>query len=123
MNLFISFLMLAVPGIIAVSVDEKQLIRITRDNWQSLLWKYLFYSFGIVFTANFVMYLSFPARTVSYSPWILWTDNDVFHVGFIFKYILLATASAVGLPKLWERRNGFLKMLKDRKSFKIADDE
>jgi len=123
MNLFIPFLMLAVPGIIAVSVDEKQLIHFTRDNWQSLLWKYLLYSFGIIFIVNFILYLGFPSRTVSYSPWTLWTVNNIFHVGFIFKYILLATVSAVVLPKLWACRHVFLKMFKDRKSFKIADDE
>jgi hypothetical protein len=115
--------MLAVPGIIAVSVHNKQLIHITRDNWQSIIWKYLLYSLGIVFAANFVMYLSSPGRTVSYSPWITWTTNDVLHVGFVFKYILLAVIAAVSLPKIWESRHYFLKKLNRGESFKIADDE
>jgi hypothetical protein len=115
--------MLAVPGIIAVSVHDKQLIHITRDNWQSIIWKYLLYSFGIVFAANFVMYLSSPGRTISYSPWTLWTTNDIFHAGFVSKYILLAVIAAVGLPKVWERRHYFLNIFKKGESFKIADDE
>jgi hypothetical protein len=123
MNLFIPFLMLTVPGIIAVSVHDKQLIHIRRDNWQSIIWKYLFYSLGIVFTANFVMFLSSPDRTVSYSPCTLWTTNDVLHVGFICKYIMLSVTSALVLPKLWERRNNFFNMFKKNESFKIADDE
>ena len=123
MNLYISFLMLIVPGIIAVSVHNKQLIHITRANWQPLMWEFLLYSFGIMFVVNFIMYLSSPGRTVSYSPWTLWTTNDVFHVGFIFKYSLFATSAALGLPKLWERRQYFLDKLKKRQSFKIADDE
>jgi len=123
MNIFISFLMLFVPGIIAVSVHNKKLIHITRDNWQSFLWMFLFYSFGIMFAVNFIMYLSSPGRTVSYSPWMLLASNNVLQVGFIFKYSFFATAAALSLPKLWERRHYFLKMLKERKSFKIADDE
>jgi hypothetical protein len=123
MNLFISILLLIVPGIIAVSIHEKQLIHITRDNWQSLLWKFLLYSFGIIFIVSFVLYLRFPERTVSFSPWTIWTTNNVYQVSFIFKYILFATVSALILPKFWECCCSFLKKLKERKSFKIADDE
>jgi len=123
MNLFISILMLLVPGIIAVSIHEKQLIHITRDNWQSLLWKFLLYSFGIIFIVSFVLYLRLPERTVSFSPWTIWTTNNMFQVSFVFKYILFATLAALILPKLWGCRHSFLKKLKERKSFKIADDE
>jgi len=123
MNLFISILMLIVPGIIAVSIHEKQLIHITRENWQSLLWKFLLYSFGIIFIVSLVLYLRFPERTVSFSPWTTWTSNNVYQVSFVFKYILFATVSALILPKLWGCRHSFLKKLKERKSFKIADDE
>jgi len=119
MNLFISFLMLFVPGIIAVSIHNKKLIHITRDNWQPLLWMYLLYSFGIMFAVNFVMYLSFPFRTVSYSPWTIWTTSHVLMASFIVKYSLFATAAALALPKLWGCRHYF----KKRKSFKIEDDE
>jgi len=123
MNLFISILLLIVPGIIAVSIHEKQLIHITRDNWQSLLWKFLLYSFGIIFIVSFVLYLRFPERTVSFSPWTIWTSNNVYQVSFVFKYILFATISALILPKLWGCRHSFIKKLKERKSYKIADDE
>jgi hypothetical protein len=123
MNLFISLLILIVPGIIAVSIHEKQLIHITRDNWQSLLWKFLLYSFGIIFIVSFVLYLRFPERTVSFSPWTIWTSNNVYQVSFVFKYMLFATVAALILPKLWGCRNSFLKKLKERKSFKITDDE
>lgn len=120
MNLFISFLMLFVPGIIAVSIHNKKLIHITRDNWQSLLWMFLLYSFGIMLVVSFVLHISFPNRTVSFSPWTVWTTNNVFQASFVFKYSLFATAAALILPKLWERCHHFLKA---RKSFKIADDE
>jgi hypothetical protein len=115
--------MLVIPGVIAVSVHNKQLIHITRDNWQPLMWQFLLYSFGIMFVVNFVMYLSSPGRTVSYSPWTLWTTNNVFQAGFVFKYTLFAIAAALCLPKIWERRHYFLNIFKERKSFKIADDE
>jgi len=123
MNLFISILMLIIPGIIAVSVHEKQLIHITRDNWQSILLKFMLYSFGIIFVVSFILYLRAPERTISFSPWTVWTTNNVFQVSFVFKYILFATVAALVLPKLWERRYNILKKLKERKSFKIADDE
>jgi hypothetical protein len=123
MNLFISLLMLVIPGVIAVSIHNKQLIHVRRNNWQPLMWQFLLYSFGIMFAVNSVMYFSSPGRTVSYSPWSLWTDNNVFQAGFVFKYTLFATAAALCLPKLWERRMDILKKLKERRSFKIADDE
>jgi hypothetical protein len=120
MNLFISFLMLFVPGIIAVSVHNKKLICITRDNWQSMLWMFLFYSFGIMLVLSFLMYIILPDRTVSFSPWTVWTTSNILQSSFVFKYILCAAAAALGLPKLWHY---FLKIIKERKSFKIADDE
>jgi hypothetical protein len=115
--------MLIVPGIIAVSVHNKQLIHITNGNWQSLLWEYLLYSFGIMLVVSFVLYLSSPGRSVSFSPWTLWTTNNTLQAGFVFKYTLFAAAAALALPKLWERRHYYLDKFKKRKSFKIADDE
>jgi hypothetical protein len=115
--------MLVIPGIIAVSVHNKRLIHVTRGNWQPLMWQFLLYSFGIMFVVNFVMYLSSPGRTVSYSPWTLGTDNNVFQASFVFKYTLFAIAAALCLPKIWERRMDIIKKLKERRSFKIADDE
>jgi len=124
MNLFISILMLFVPGIIAVCVHNKKLIQVTRDNWQSLLLMFLLYSFGIMFIVNLIMYINDPGRSVSYSPWTkVSTINNVFQVSFVFKYTLFASVAAVVLPKIWVHRHNFLKWLKEHKSFKIADDE
>ena len=123
MNLFVPFLMLTVPGIIAVCVHSRQLIHITRKNWQPLMWIYLLYSFAIVFTVNVVMWLSFPQRTISYSPQITWATSNVLSAGFVVKYILFSAVAAFGLPKFWERRHKMLNLIIKRKSFKISDDE
>jgi len=108
--------MLFVPGIIAVSVHNGRLIHVTRDNWQSLIWKYLLYSFAIIIVAYFFMFLTYPERSVSFSPWATWTINNVLQVSFIFKYTLVAVAAALVIPKLWH-------LLTKRKKIKIADDE
>ena len=123
MNLFVPFLMLTLPGFIAVCVHKRQLIHVTRNNWQPLMWMYLLYSFAIVFAVNFIMWLSGPQRTISYSPWLTWTTSNVLSVSFVFKYILFAVIAAAGLPKIWERRQKILAFLKKRKSYKIPDDE
>jgi len=116
MNLIVPILMLFVPGIIAVSVHNGRLIHVTRNNWQSMMWMYLLYSFAIIIIAYFVLFITDPPRTVSFSPWTTETTNDVLHVGFVFKYTLLAVTGAFILPKI---RHVFTK----RKTFKIADDE
>jgi hypothetical protein len=115
--------MLFVPGIIAVSVHNKQLIRITRDNWQPLIWEFLLYSFGIMLAVNFVMFLTSPNRSVSYSPWMLQADNNVLQAGFVFKYTLVAAVVAFVLPKLWEHYSYFFDKQKKRPQSKIEDDE
>jgi hypothetical protein len=115
------------PGVIAVSVHHKQLIHITCTNWQPLLWEYLLYSFAIIFAVNFVMFLSYPQRTVSFSPWITWAYSTIYFSGFIFKYSLFAIIAALGLPKLWEHRHELhtklYAWLKNLATTKIADDE
>jgi hypothetical protein len=123
MNLFVPFLILTVPGIIAVSVHNGRLVHITRGNWQSFVWMYLIYSFGIVFIVNFIMWLSYPQRTISFSPWVAWTTSHVLSAGFVVKYSLVATAAALVLPKLWARRNRLSKFVNKRRSFMIPDDE
>ena len=123
MNLIIPFLMLFVPGIIAVSVHYKQLINITRENWQPMIWTYLIYSFAIITSVNFVMWLSFPSRTISFSPWAIWATSNIYSASFVFKYSFFATAAAVVLPKLWDRRQKMLAFIKKRKQYKIPDDE
>jgi len=125
MNLIVPMLMLVVPGIIAVSIHNGRLIHVTRENWQSLMWTYLIYTFAIVFVSYFIMFLNDPERGISFSPWttgmIKTTEraNDVLQVGFVFKYTLFAVAAAIILPKLWAKRHFVTK----RKKFKIADDE
>ena len=104
-------------------MHNRQLIHITRKNWQPLMWSYLLYSFAIIFAVNFVMWLSYPDRTISFSPWAAWATSNIYAAGFVFKYSLFATAAALVLPKLWERRQKMLAFLKKRKSYKIPDDE
>ena len=100
-----------------------QLINITRENWQPIVWIYLLYSFAIVTTVNFVMWLTFPNRTISFSPWVIWATSNIYSASFAFKYCFFASAAAVVLPKLWERRQKMLAFLKKRKAYKIPDDE
>ena len=114
MNFFVPFLMLTVPGIIAVSIHEGRLIHITRDNWQPLLWKYLIYSFAIVFVFYLIMGLYSPSKTISYSPWTAETSRNIFHPGFVYRYFLFTTAAAVGLPRLWARRRNIIEIAKER---------
>jgi hypothetical protein len=120
--------MLFMPGVIAVSVHHKRLIHFTRANWQPLLWEYLLYSFVIIFVVNFVMFLSYPHRTISFSPWMARSSSNIYFSGFIFKYSLFAIIAALGLPKLWEHRRGLYAKFKlhawlKNLTTKIADDE
>jgi hypothetical protein len=138
MNFFVPLLMLSMPGVVAVSLHRGQLIRVTRENWQTLLWEYLLYSFAIVFTVNFVMFLSAPHRLVSYAPGTAWTTSNILQAGFVAKYSLCAVAAACGLPQLWQHRREICAWLRDKlriwrtnlkkwwinlKEYKIGEDE
>jgi len=131
MNFFIPALMLFIPGIIAVSVHIGRLIHVTRENWQSLMWLYLLYSLAIVFVVYFIMFLSYPQRSISFSPWATEATSSVLHASFIVKYTLFASSSALCLPKLWEKRREILDKLKNILkhilkyilTYKVADDE
>ncbi|MDR0221115.1 MAG: hypothetical protein LBI54_06915 [Lachnospiraceae bacterium] len=122
MNYVVPFLMLFVPGLIALCIHEKALVRFTRENWQHLLWQYLFYSFAIVFTVYLVMYLDYPERLVSFSP-LSEAHSSPLLVSFVVKYSLLATAAAWLLPKVWAGRHKLRDFFKNVKSYKIPDDE
>jgi hypothetical protein len=127
MNFVYPFLMLFVPGLIAVCVHDKAFVHITRENWQSTLCKYLIYSFVIMTAVSFIMYLQQPLRTVSFSPWTeipsTKTHSNVNEARFVFKYSLLAGAAAVMLPKVWENRHSIFKPISKRGSVEIGDDE
>jgi hypothetical protein len=126
MDFVVAFLMLFVPGLIALCIHEKTLVRFNRENWQPLLWKYLFYSFAIVFTAYFVMYLDYPGRRLSFSSQAE-AHSNVLMVSFVVKYSLLAVASALVLPivckGLCSKSKPLLDFIEKRKSYKIPEDE
>ena len=112
MNIFIPFLMLVVPGIIAVSLHEKKLINVTRENWQRLLWVFLLYSFGIMLSVCFVLWIDNTRNTISFSPWTL-AGNHVLRVSFIVKYSILAVIVALILPWTWNIRNSIVSYIKN----------
>jgi hypothetical protein len=101
MDFFVPFLMLFVPGLIAICIHEKTLVRFTRENWQPLLWKYLFYSFAIVLAVYFVIYLDYPERVLSFSLSAEEAHSNIQMASFVLKYSLLAVAAALLLPKVW----------------------
>jgi hypothetical protein len=108
--------MLLVPGMVAVY--NHGVTKVDKTNWQSVLFKYLVYSLLIIFVNCAVMFLSYPRRTMSFSPWV-GADSNTMAVGFIFKYLLVALACSVGLPKGWFRWKNRKKGTKP----KIGDDE
>jgi hypothetical protein len=96
MMTIISFLMLFVPGLIALRLHG--IAKVTKENWQSALLAYLVYSLLIIFIDYTVMFISYPIRTVSFSPWVMQFHSNIYGASFVVKYTLVALVSSVGLP-------------------------
>jgi hypothetical protein len=118
MMIIISLLMLLMPGLIAARLHGIE--KVTRGNLQPALFAYLVYSLVILFLDYAFMFVTHPVRTVSFSPWVLSADSQIYSASFVFKYLFIALLCSLTLPALWHRRRA-IKSILIKKWYKIKD--
>jgi hypothetical protein len=95
--IIIPVLMLAVPGLIAMRIRRSK-EELLAENRILLLCEYMIYSLAIVFVSYLFMFVTFPARTVSFSTVKADVSSSIYSASFIVKYSFVSVLAAVLLP-------------------------
>ena len=93
----IGLAMLIVPGLASICVYHDGKFKVTRDNWQELLFEYVIFGFIILVLNYGIMFISDAKRTVSFAPTVP-AYSTLWNAGFVFKYSLTALVIAAVLP-------------------------
>jgi len=109
----VSLLMLLVPGLISIQVLWRGK-DINKSDYKYIVCDYLMYSFLILLSVYFAMFLFNPERTISFSAAIRASSN-ILMSGFVVKYSATALIASLLLPVVIPKvYNFFFKIEKNR---------
>jgi hypothetical protein len=92
--IIIPFLMLTVPGLIAMRIHKSK-EELLAENRILLICEYMIYSLAIIFISYLFMFLTYPARTVSFSLTQTYVSSGIYSASFVVKYSFISVLAAV----------------------------
>jgi len=95
--LVVALLMLLAPGLISLRIYWRGRTISTAD-YKYLFCDYIILSFIILLLGYIIMFVSDPNRSVSFSAEYFKFDSNIYTVGFVVKYSVIAFALSVAVP-------------------------
>ena len=114
----LSMFMLLAPGLITLRILWNK-NEIKREDYKFIACDYIIYSFLIHTAVYAVMFITYPARFVSFDPGIV-TGSNIIHASFVLKYSIVSLIAAVSLPAFVPRLIRFWQGLEENRKKRIT---